>query len=246
MLKNWLIEAVRDKQKGNFFFPAIKQAWEKESLLRTANYRWSKHINPSAPWFSFSGCPHKGLRDQSKAPQPNDYSKIEKMEIGNYLHDMFQDKSKQVPGLLWNDKGVELPIFWDKYELSGKIDLILNMYGEPVVGEIKIPQREEGFAWSSYKPKLPEETHLTQALVYAYALNEMKLLSKPVKKVLLLYFNPGVSKKGDGYVEVLEELTQEREEQLKLLLDHSKLELDNILAGRDNPCSYPGCKEHNS
>lgn len=234
---------MRDKKEGNYFFSAIKQQWSKRDLERSQKYIWSKHVNPSAGWFTFDGCPHKGLREASAGRGESKVENLQKMEVGNYLHDMLQNLAKSIPGLLWTPSSVEVSFYLERFALSGRADLILNIEGEPVLGEIKIPQRPEGWAWDTYQKKLPEESHLVQAISCAYGINELKLIDKPINKVAILYFHPGVV---NGFKEYHRDITPEMLDKVILLLKYSKLELDNILAGKDDPCSYPLCKEHNS
>ena len=241
MSKSSLKDLMRDKREGNHFFSAIKQEWSRRDLERAEKYVWSKHVNPSARWFTFDGCPHKGLREASVKKEESKPDWQQKAQVGNYLHSMFQDAAKTIPGLLWDKNSIEVSFYLERFYLSGRADLILNIEGEPVLGEIKIPQRPEGWPWDTYMKTLPEDGHLVQAISCAYGINELNLIDKPINKVAILYFHPGVI---NGFKEYHRDITPEMLDKVKLLLEHSKMELDNILAGKDDPCSYPLCKEH--
>lgn len=244
MSKAFLKDLLNDRKSENIFFPAIKQAWAEDSALKAKNHVWSKHINPSSHWFTYDGCPYNGIKEISAPRKASESHQVQNMEVGNYIHSLFQDWSQKIPDFLWDDRSVEFSFFHEKYAFSGRADLILKVNNKPVLGEIKIPQREEGFLWDSYRRILPEQTHETQAVSCAVAINELGLLSKPIEQVVLLYFNPGIPSKKVGFQECLINITEERRAKVKTLLEHSKKELDKYLAGEESYCTYPLCKEH--
>lgn len=256
MSKNFLKDQIREKQRGNFYFAAIKSEWARASAQQAIEHRWSKNINPSSGWLTWSGCPYEGIREAAQNREAHEAESIQYMEVGNYLHKMFQDRSLEIEDLLWPKIGFvttkekekldkhwpEVPFFWPEFDVSGRIDSILNFRGEPCVIDIKCPQRPDA-SWEKYIEKLPEETHLTQSAVGALALEEMGLL-KPTR-VGVVYFNPCITPKGGkGFKECYELFTQEMKDKTRLLLTHAKKEKDLFLSNKESSCTYPLCKKH--
>ena len=257
MSKTFFKGLMRDKKEGNFFFSSIRNEWARESKERADNWKWSTHINPSSTWLTFEGCPYEGVRLAATPRKASEADSIQYMETGNYIHRMFQERAMTIPDLLWpkpvfatpheNEKlekaWPEWPFYWKEYELSGRADHVLKYKDAPAVIDIKIPQREEGSAWETYKSKLPEPTHMTQSCMGALALKRMGI-SNP-EWVGVVYFNPYIPSQGNkGYVEYYEKFDTLLEEKTMLLLVHAKKERDAFLAGEESSCTYPLCRKH--
>lgn len=256
MSKAFLKDLLRDRREGNFFFSAIKQEWTKLSLEKSQNFTWSGHINPSHSWMVWDGCPYDGIREAASGRDAREADSIQYMEVGNFFHEGFMKWALNIPGLLWpkpsfptkqeNDKldryWPEVAFYWDLYCLSGRIDAILNIKGEPAVVDLKIPQWSED-RWKKGKAKLPEDTHLCQAALGALALKHMGIMNPT--RIGVLYFNPKINPKGDdGYKECYEPFTAEMEQKTLTLLQYAHKELVLFKDGQNNGCIYPGCKEH--
>lgn len=248
---------MRDQRNGSFFFSSIKREWAKQSLERSLNHKWSKNINPSSTWLTWEGCPYEGIREAAKPRKANEAEAIQYMEIGNYLHKMFQERALTIPDLLWdkpaflsdkeneklNQHWPEIPFMWEEYSVSGRIDLILNKNSQPCVVDLKIPQRLDGPAWVKYRDNLPEDTHMTQSAVGALALKHMGIVAP--KSIGVLYFNPYLPPDKDkNYKECYMDFTPELEAKTLLLIQHAKKELDAFLAEEESSCTYPLCKKH--
>ena len=257
MSKAFLKNTMMDLREGSFLIPMIRREWARISLERSENFKWSEHINPSSGWLTFSGCPYEGIREAAGGRDANEADKIQYMEIGNWAHTGLQKWAVSIPDLLWpkptfptqkeNDKldkeWPESPFFWELFELSGRVDLVIKYRQQPAVLDIKIPQRMEGGAWDSYKKNLPEETHLTQSCMGALALKHMGVLDPGW--VGVVYFNPFIPSKGNNcYFEHYRPFDTLLEEKTMLLLTHAKKERDAFLAGEESSCTYPGCKKH--
>lgn len=259
MSKAFLKSLIKDKANNNFFFSSCKREWARKSAQQAMDNVWSKNINPSAKWLTFDGCPYEGVREASKPRQAYEAWTIQYFEVGNYLHAMFQDLALTLPDLLYpmetflDKEGIdpeklkkhwpEVPLFWEKYRVSLRADLIFLKNGECVVADFKIPQRTDA-GWEAYLKTLPEETHVTQAAIGALALKRLGILDP--KYVAVLYFNPCCDpKKGAGFKECYLPFNKEMEDKTELLLEHTYRELTRLLEGQESSCEYPLCKKHN-
>lgn len=256
MSQKFLKDFLRDKEHGNYFFSAIKQEWAKQSLEKSRDYKYKGRLNPSSSWMTWGGCPYLGIREQAAGREAKEASSIIYMEVGNYYHEGFLREASRIKDLLWpkpvfptkeaNDKleqhWPEVPIFWEEYLLSARVDTILNIKEEPAVLDLKIPQCNEE-RWKKLKPTYPETTHLCQSALGALALKRMDILNPT--RVGVLYFNPTINPRGDdNYKECYADFDQEMEDKTMYLLQHAHEELLTFLAGEDKGCRYPGCKVH--
>jgi hypothetical protein len=256
MSKAFMKDLLKNKQEGNYFFSSIKTAWAKESLERSKEFVYSKHLNPSSSWMTWDGCPYDGIRQQAAGREAMEADKIQYLETGNFFHKGFGEWALKIPGLLWDkptfttseenkkleENWPEWPVYWKDYELSLRIDHVLNIKDEPCVVDLKIPQRASE-VWSKYRTTLPEETHMCQAALGALALKRMGIVNPT--RIGVLYFNPRITPKGvDGYKECYRPFDKEIEDRTMVLVEAAYLELTLFLQGKNEGCQYVGCKRH--
>lgn len=141
------IDFVLEKIINDSFYrePYAKKSWwatDLNSCLRGAFYR------------------RKGLPPTSEIPP----DRMGIMEVGKIVEEWIVNKVKQSGSLVAEQLRVEAP----EYESSGKVDLILEEAGRPVLYEIK---STNSFSFKyKLKSKKPQPQHRLQALFYLWQL----------------------------------------------------------------------------
>jgi hypothetical protein len=266
------------------FFNAVRFVRQKELLRRKQDWSWEKtgfKIYPTS-LKSFTMCPHRFVREDVHKPPGYNMDALCRMEVGKSLHTMYQTEILQLPNILWElpdfscytqevaDKQKmkleeiwpEVPILCTKSGISGRADAVLNIFGEPVVFDIKTTsvadvQKEldkEGNwtgnwlenCWQEYiKQNLPSKQHEMQVFIYCHLMNKLGFYKKKIRKAALGYINLLMDSTNESAEhEVYFDFTEETEAKVELLVEHLALERYNYLEGIDSSCSYPACRAH--
>jgi hypothetical protein len=254
------------KNRNNYFFSAVNSVRQKDLRKKNLEYSW-KDINykiyPSGiP--SFNICPYEFIRGLETAPIFSIESYY-KMEVGTYLHKMYQTESLKAEDLLWEfpdlstflrlhpnhmeinsklvDNWPEVPVFDPDSGISGRADLVLN-FDSPVVFDIKTTSLDL-YRWNTNKSKLPGEPHRVQVSIYCYLMNKYKYYSKPIKKAGLGYVNLLIPSGDSGSeLEVYFDYDEEMEFKTGLLIEHLGIERKRYIDNIESQCTYPLCKNH--
>jgi len=297
-----LLALVGKPTSEKFFFPAIRfqrvQALQKKKLTwswKSVDYK----VYPSG-LKSWTMCPHRYVHEDVHEPPSWGIEAPYKMEVGTYLHKMFQDCANSIEefpllyaqpdfskvidppagspelhrltkayeeGEFYKDTAIslekrrkiremqkagvhllglemqskmhdivpEIPVYDWESGVSGRADAVLDMYGQPVVFDIKTKSVEdvrkskktnewEENLWAEAVKKYPSEDHKIQVSVYCYLINKFKFYDKPVRKAGLGYVNL-LMKAGDpnAEYEVYFDFDEEMEKRIGLLLEHISL-----------------------
>lgn len=270
------------QQQEKFFFPAIRFKRSQQLTEKKLKWNWAEKDHKIYPSQikSWTMCPHRYIHTDVHKPPSFTIEALYKMEMGTYMHQMYQDCAKEIVDLLWEPPsfdGVEFPgqpnVIKELIEkqkeinpevpvvdwlsgVSGRADAVLNIYGKPVVFDIKTTSVEdvrkdpktgewEENRWAEYIQKLPSEEHKIQVSIYCYLMNKYVYYKQPIRKAGLGYVNL-LMKQGDpnSEHEVYFDFDEEREKKIGLLLEHIGLERRNFLTGVESKCSYPQCRAH--
>lgn len=244
--------------KDSIFFPIIRFNREKAISNKIKLYSWEANdfkIYPSS--LSFDMCPYTYIQEDVHKYKDLGIDISYRAEVGKYLHQMFQDESKDIPDLLWEKPNVpddlkvkldtywpEVPI-WDKLTgISGRADLVLNNKGKPVVFDIKTTSVQPS-SWEYTISKLPSDYHKCQVCIYIYYMNKYKYYDVKIEEGRLGYVNLLLPAGASGSeVEVSFKYTDELEQAVELLIEHLIKEKTLFLNKKPSSCTYPNCKLH--
>lgn len=258
----------RLKERNNHFFSSIRFSREYNLDQNKKNHSWANmnyKIYPSS-LSSLHMCPKRFIEeDVHKAPGFN-IDLVYRMEVGTYLHRMYQDEAVKLKSLIWDkpdlstfykDTGLstssvnlheklqnnwpEVPVY-HPCGISGRADLILNIDNEPVVFDIKTTTKEKTL-WKDYKNTLPLEPHKIQVGIYIYLMNKYKYYTKKITKGSLGYVNLAMIAGEEGSEhEVMFDYTEEMEDSIgKLILELERQKIA-YLSSTKVDCQYPLCR----
>lgn len=277
-----LLALLGTRQSENFFFDAVRFKRNQILTEKKVTWNWAEKdhkLYPSAIK-SWTMCPHRYVHVDVHKPPSFTTEALYKMEVGTYLHRMYQECAVDIKALLWEapdfsrvmfaagggnaeefrqkylDIFPEVPIYDLETGVSGRADAVLNIYGKPVVFDIKTTSVEdvkfdeklgawESGRWAKYIKALPSTEHQIQVSVYCYFMNKFKYYTQPIRKAGLGYVNL-LMKAGEPNAEheVYFDFTEEMEERIGLLLKHLGHERKAYLEGRESQCEYIPCRAH--
>ena len=269
-------------ERDRFFFNAVRYSRDENNRKKKDNYSWAARDYKFYPSSlrSLRMCPYNHVHQEVHKAPDFPLNSVYSMELGTAVHTMLQKQALSVPGLLYQrpnfchmpivhsmemeakmqEAWPEVPVFDPWSWTSGRADLVVNYYGEPVVIDIKTTSHQDVQQekdrktgeyswvfdrWEAKKNSLPSEEHKLQVGIYVTLMNRLKYYDKPITKAGLCYLNLSV-KPGDVYAESEHywEINSDLQAQIEVLLWHLGQERKNYLDKVESSCSYPYCRIH--
>lgn len=250
---------IKDQIKGNIFFPLVRKSRRQEIEKKKTEYKWGApdfKLYPSS--LTFTMCPIKHLRALEKFSGIEDIDAIYRVKRGSAVHEELQRDlvAHDTKALYPLNVQVSLEMakklldgfpevaFYDPDSgISGRLDGLLSLAGEPIPLEIKTTSVSQD-RWPDYTEKmLPSSQHLCQGSIYCYQMNKLGYVKTPVKRFVLAYLNllyqPGDLKAEKEYIINYD---GELEDKTTLLIRHLAIARKAYMAGdKDFECEYPLC-----
>lgn len=247
---NLLKQLLSDQEKT--FWTALRMQRAKEIEERKVSHKWDGKFHPSS--LQWNMCPHSFVRELETFNY-HDTVASEYMDDGTYKHKQIQDvllrtnllypkpqnltkKQEQKLKKHWP----EVPIEDLELNISGKVDGVIKLDGNPVIIDIKTVQATD----KNWEKRYPPEKHKTQLCCYALVMNRNKIYNVPIRKVGLMYINLCMSPRDKNReFEYYFDFTPELEEKTLKLLEELNVELIKYKKGIESNCEYSNCSKHN-
>lgn len=265
---------LQDRDNGSYLFNAIRRHRLKQEQDKVANHVWDGKVHPSS--LSFDLCMEDYFESVSSRTEWF-IDNIYKAASGTAKHKEYQDECLLIEGLLWpkptnvspeiaakiEETWPEIPVKYPPAGISGRVDLVLNVRGKPLLVDIKstsvnpdewAEKMEKAKGWLQGRfqdiPRIREaeyyRKYYTQLCSYIHMANLSNYYDQKIERGGLAYVNmlmPAGSKGSE--VEIYWDFTPEIEAMCNLLFEHLAIHRNAKLAGKKEECKYPLCEKHN-